>query len=499
MAPELGVREAEAHVADVCFATGAPGRTGVELEWLVRDLREPGRPVPGRLLDEALAPLSRPGALPGGGRLTREPGGQVELSSRPASSLPDCVAQVAADLAALRLALGDAGLAPLGLGLDPVRVPPRVLDHPRYRAMEAYFDRFGPGGRVMMRATASVQVSVDAGDESAGLSGYRSRWTLAHRLGPVLVAAFANSPLWRGRPSGWRSTRQALWARIDPGRTRPPEEAGDPRAAWARYALDAPLLCVRRSPPAAWTAPPGRSFRSWLRAPHGERRPELADLDYHLGTLFPPVRPRGWLELRMIDAQPGEGWIVPLAVVRTLLDVPAAADAAWAATEPLTRGGSLPRPDLWLRAALRGPADPLLGPAVRACLAAAERGLARDPAGAALRLAVAEFAERYAARGRCPADDLLDRPPAAPRAARPPGAPRTDARPGAPPGAGLPAAPPGDRPPAVLPGATRPGVPPGGERPGVPPAARPRAAAQGAPGAAARPPQARIGRSPDDE
>ena len=480
MAPELGIREAEAHVAEVCFATGTPGSVGVELEWLIRDLHAPGRPIPGRVLAEVLAPLARPGALPGGSRLTREPGGQVELSSRPAGSLTDCVTRVAADLAALRLALADAGLGPLGLGLDPIRVPPRVLDHPRYQAMEAYFDRFGPGGRVMMRATASVQVNLDAGDDSAGPAGYRSRWTLAHRLGPVLVAAFANSPLWRGRPSGWRSTRQAVWARIDPARTRPPEESDDPRGSWARYALDAPLLCVRRSPPAAWTAPHGRSFRSWLCAPRGERRPRLDDLDYHLGTLFPPVRPRGWLELRMIDAQPGDGWIVPLAVVCTLLDDPAAAEAAYAATEPLTRGGRFPRPELWLRAALRGPADPLLGPAVHACLAAAESALARAPGEAArggLRRAVAEFTERYAARGRCPADDLLGllgRPPAAP-----PGRPRPTppARPA------YPARPAAPHSPA------RTGAPATGWRPGPPSAPRPPAA----------PPPARFGRSPDDE
>ena len=36
--------------------------------------------------------------------------------------------------------------------------------------------------------------------------------------------------------------------------------------------------------------------------------PDADDLEYHLTTLFPPVRPRGWLELRMIDALPEELW-----------------------------------------------------------------------------------------------------------------------------------------------------------------------------------------------
>ena len=77
----------------------------------------------------------------------------------------------------------------------------------------------------MMCSTASVQVCVDAGGEGPGWSGFRWRWHLLHAIGPVLVAAFANSPLRGGRPTGWKSTRQAIWARLDPGRTRAPAHA----------------------------------------------------------------------------------------------------------------------------------------------------------------------------------------------------------------------------------------------------------------------------------
>ncbi|WP_059007299.1 ergothioneine biosynthesis glutamate--cysteine ligase EgtA [Streptomyces specialis] len=413
-----GERAAEEHVARAGFTTGPPALTGVELEWLVHHAGNgggpPARPVPAAAVDAALEMAARPGPLPGGGRITREPGGQIELSSRPAPSLARCAAATAAGLAVIADALATAGLTLAGYGLDPYRAPPLLAQQPRYRAMAAHFDRYGPCGRAVMCATASVQVCLDAGTDGDGPGGHRYRWLLAHRLGPVLTATFANSPLWRGRPTGWASTRQALWARADPARTRPPE-GDDPRYAWARYALDAPLLCVRRPAPAAWTAPPGWTFRSWLRDAAGdpprERPPLPADLDYHLTTLFPPVRPHGWLELRMIDAQPGaDGWTVPLAVAATLMDDPAAADAAFDATEPLTAPrGPFPRPDLWLRAARAGPADPALAAAARACLAAAETALARDPACAGLRRAVGDFADRYTARGRCPADDLLDR------------------------------------------------------------------------------------------
>jgi len=404
-----GEDEAAAYVGGICFKTGPPRRVGVELEWLLRDRAAPARAVPPGRLRDSLAPLWTRG-LPGGSRLTREPGGQLEVSSPPGETLAACVETTAADLAVLRRTVARSGTLLYGRGLDPSLSPPRVLEHPRYRAMEAHFDRSGPWGRMMMRATAAVQVSVDAGDDSDGTAGYRHRWRLAHRIGPVLVAAFANSPLWRSRPTGWLSTRQSVWAHTDPGRTRPPPPGGDPRERWAHYALDAPLLCLRRDPPADWTPPRGLSFRCWLRGEGRERPPTRDDLDYHLGTLFPPVRPRGWLELRMIDAQHGDDWIAATAVAATLLDDPKAADCAWAATEPLHDGADddVAVAWLWERAARDGPSDPLLGRAVRECVAAAESALAREDSGGTAHRAVAAFAERYSERGRCPAHDRLD-------------------------------------------------------------------------------------------
>ena len=228
--PPLTEGEAEAQAHGIAFKTGPPGQVGVELEWLVCDGRDPALPVDQRRVAAALARLDEPGALPGRGRLTTEPGGQVELSSAPASGLGGCVAAARSDLTAVRQAIAPAGLSLAGHGLDPLRPPRRVLDLPRYAAMEEFFDRSGPWGRVMMCSTASVQVCVDAGQEQGGPSGFRWRWHLLHGLSPVLVASFANSPFQDGRVSGWKSTRQAVWSRLDPSRTRAPEEV-EPGAA----------------------------------------------------------------------------------------------------------------------------------------------------------------------------------------------------------------------------------------------------------------------------
>jgi ergothioneine biosynthesis glutamate--cysteine ligase EgtA len=468
---DLDEENAAEHVHGICLKTGPPQRVGVELEWLVRDARDPSLPVPaGRIaaavtaFDAArgnpgqgrqngekharpeLPTSSRPGVLPSGALLTTEPGGQLELSSQPADSLGDLVRATSADLVALREAVAAAGLELAGIGLDPLRPPRRVLELPRYAAMEAFFDRGGPWGRQMMCGTASVQVCLDAGEDSDGPSGYRQRWQLVHAIGPVLVAAFANSPLREGKPTGWVSSRQQVWARMDPGRTRPPRPDEDPREAWAAYALDARVMCVPNPDSGDWSAPPGLTFRDWVRgdpvttgpvtrgtgttgtpapgtpapgpatpasaeAGDGDvplRRPTAGDLDYHLSTLFPPVRPRGHFELRMIDAQRGDGWIVPLAVSSALLSDAKAGDAALAAVEPLWDGRSPGDEGPWVRAARLGPADPAISRASGACFTAAREALDRMAAPEAITGAVDSFMDQYVTKDRCPADDLLE-------------------------------------------------------------------------------------------
>ncbi|MFI9169085.1 ergothioneine biosynthesis glutamate--cysteine ligase EgtA [Streptomyces lincolnensis] len=400
--------EVEALVRGICFKTGPPRTVGVEVEWIIHELRAPRLPVaPERLaaLYAALRTVHLDSAL------TVEPGGQLELSSPPAASLMECIGTVSADLDTVRAVLAQDGLGLVGVGNDPWHPPRRFLREPRYDAMEACLDRTGPAGRAMMCTSASVQVCLDAGHEEPGPLGLGRRWWLAHQLGAVLVAAFANSPLAGSEPTGWLSTRQLLWTEIGPGRAGGPPLDTDPRTAWARHVLDAPVMCIRRDS-GPWDVPDGLVFREWART--GLPRPlTREDLDYHVSTLFPPVRPRGHLELRMIDAQPGaDGWIVPLAVATALFDDPEAAETAYRAVKPLAeRALSLPAPHnpLWREAARHGLADPELHEAAMTCFTAALEALPRLGATAEVTGAVAAYLDRYVMRGRCPADDLLDR------------------------------------------------------------------------------------------
>jgi len=397
--PPLSEPAAEAWIPRTCFKKGPPGRTGVELEFLVAGPGPDGLAAhfPQHRYPQLIDTLTGgPESLDG--RVTVEPGGQVELSSRPAN-LSRTIDTVHRDMSLLRRRARAGGARLVGLGVDPIRRPRRITAERRYLAMEQYFRPWGPAGPAMMCSTASVQVNVEATTTGSGLAG---RWDLLHAIGPALVAAFANSPRRGGLPTGYKSSRQAIWLRLDPARTGgPPRRPGeDPVTAWTRWALDAPTMLIRRDG-ADWSAPRGLSFRGWIRHGRGavpDRPPPTTDdLAYHLTTLFPPVRPRGHLEVRYLDAQPGCWWIVPTAVIATLLDDPVAADRALAACAPVR--------DRWMAAARFGPADPSLGRAATEVLSAAADGLRRDPGTIRFADQVEGFLRRWTLRGRSPADD----------------------------------------------------------------------------------------------
>lgn len=378
------------YVKHVCFKTGPPELVGTELEWLLGFADRPGDVVPIHLLRRLLDEIGPP---PRGSTLTFEPGGQLELSSAACHGATACWRALATDVDHVRTPLTEAGLVVLDTAADPVRPPRRQLHHPRYDAMEAYFAAVGcPTGRVMMNSTAATQVNLDVGDCPAEAE---RRWRLLHDAGPAMVAAFANSPVLAGRRTGWKSTRQWVWQCLDPQRTTAPQGA-DPWSGWADYALGARLM-LRRRDDDDWSVAPGPTFRDWVEGRLDGPPPTEEDLAYHLTTLFPPVRPRGWFEVRYVDAQPLRWWPVPMAVLAALLDDPVAGRLASEACTGTTR--------LWETAARDGLADPRLAAAARACFALAGQALVRLGADPGLATLVEAFADRYVDRGRCPADD----------------------------------------------------------------------------------------------
>ncbi|MEV6254342.1 ergothioneine biosynthesis glutamate--cysteine ligase EgtA [Nocardia sp. NPDC051911] len=419
---ELSSRAAaEAYIGGVCFKLGPPTLIGAELEWLTvqGECSASGpsaapRPQLSALADalgpyapRSIAPDSPALVLPGGSRVTLEPGGQIELSSAPYEAAAQLCDRLRDDARLLRELLESRSIRPVSVAADADRRPKRLLQLPRYRAMERSFGGIGPFGKLMMCNTAAAQVSVDAGADRADVT---ARWTALYAVGPALLAAFACSPVLRGAPPGaWASQRMRAWLRLDNTRTRPPVlDWTDPVAAYGRWALDVPLLCVRRPDGAAecgdadgWSAPPGATFADWLSGALDDevgRRPDTGDLDYHLTTLFPPVRASGHLEVRYIDAQPGDAWTIPVHVFDALMSSPSVVAEASSIAAPLA--------GRWVDAARYGLADPDIRAGAVALLRLAAEHTATDEAARAV-----ESAAERCHRGRTPTEDDIEHAP----------------------------------------------------------------------------------------
>ncbi len=388
----LTLGQARDHVLRRCFAPCGADLIGLETEWLVVAGEDLTARVPFSRVQTVTAKAQ---PLPAESVVTYEPGGQLELSGQPVATVGAACEAMHTDVVAVERALAVEGLTLVGEGMDPARLPHRVVHTPRYAAMEAYFDADGPDGKRMMSSTAALQVNIGLGD-SEGTA--QERWLLAHALGPTLVATFANSPVTAGRATGWKSGRLATWRQIDPTRTAPVALGGGV-AAWASYALNARVMFIRESADRYIPLDRPLSFTRWILDGHELGHPTIDDLDYHLTTLFPPVRPRGWLEFRYLDALPDPWWRVAATVVAALLLDDSAKAAAFRATEGTE--------DLWLAAARWGLEHPALASAalesVEAALEAAARVGADDDSVSAL----VSYVDRYVARGRCPADDRL--------------------------------------------------------------------------------------------
>lgn len=383
-------------------------RIGAEIEWIPVDAVT-RRPVPisddrGTLelvraagADHGWLPqLNDKGlpivVVPGEGCFTFEPGGQLEFSAHPEPSVEALVARLAGIHRVVSTAASARGIDLLAVGLDPETPPseaPMLLDHDRYRRMAAHFARQGPAGARMMRQTASLQIALDLGDATVR----NRRWELCNALAPVLTAMFANAPIVEGAAAGVPSARAITWRALDSSRTGL-AWGTDAIDAYLDFALGAEVFLLdgdpeSRAPFAGWIAR-GATHEDWLA---------------HLTTLFPEVRPRGYLEIRTVDALPIDLVAAPLALVALLTADANVVDAALQLTGEPSR-------DLLYRASYVGLADPeLKSLAIRlgelAASVAAER---RTPlVGPESMTTLEAFLERYTRVGRAPADDMLAR------------------------------------------------------------------------------------------
>ena len=281
------------------------------------------------------APLEEGGNLiglqKGGANISLEPGGQLELSGAPLETIHETCDEVNVHLREVKDVADKVGVGFIGLGAAPIWTHEQMPLMPkgRYKLMDAYMEKVGTMGRIMMRRTCTVQVNLDFGSEADMVQKLR----VALALQPVANALFGNSPFYEGKPFGGKSLRAKVWQNLDAARTGMLPfvfDDGFGFEAWAEYALDVPMYFVYRD--GKYIDALGMSFRDFLKgelpALPGEK-PTLSDWADHLTTVFPEARIKKFIEMRGADGGPWRRLCALPAFWVGLMYDQGALDAAW--------------------------------------------------------------------------------------------------------------------------------------------------------------------------
>ncbi|HEX2208151.1 MAG TPA: glutamate-cysteine ligase family protein, partial [Longimicrobium sp.] len=262
--------------------------------------------------------------LPDGGIVSYEPGGQIELSAAAFPSATALIRALRATVLPLMDEMGGAGIGLLAVGVEPrngIETVPLQLPGRRYVRQTRFMESIATGGTRMMRQTAAMQLSLDFGAEPL------AAWRVLNAMAPYVTAIFANSPVYRGEPTGHRSYRARIWRELDGGRTGC-FGCDDPLGEYLDFALAAPAILVGNDDVF-------RPFAEWNAA--GCVAPD--DWRVHLTTLFPEIRPKGFAEVRSADSVAPEWYAAPLVLLAGIVHDPptlrAAAELLGAPDPPL--------------------------------------------------------------------------------------------------------------------------------------------------------------------
>ena len=242
-------------------------------------------------------------ALPDGGQISLEPGGQFEFSSAPVGTFKGLLDQLTGFLKLIDTLCDEFSLHAFYGGVTPEHTLDQIgliIPTERYRLMDAYFPRVGQMGRRMMRQSASIQVTFDFANVDLGVQLLRA----ALLASPFIAAPFCHAPFVDGAASSFRSYRGPIWADTDNARSGLPPGYARPDYSFADYAahvVQAPMFFFETED--GLIDADCMTFDDFNRNGWRGREATVDDFNLHNSTIFTDVRLKRTVELRSVDAQ----------------------------------------------------------------------------------------------------------------------------------------------------------------------------------------------------
>ena len=239
----------------------------------------------------------------GGGTITLEPAGQLELSGAPLNNLHETFDELSEHRIQISKEGSELGIGFLSAGLTPdwaIDEMP-VMPKKRYEIMRNYMPKKGSLGLDMMFRSTTIQVNLDYSSEADMIKKFK----VSLALQPIATALFSNSPFLNGKLNGYNSYRSHIWTDTDPDRTGFLPFVFEGEMSYEKYvdyALKVPMYFIYRD--GNYIDVSGLSFENFLEGSLAElpgEKPTIFDWENHLTTIFPEVRLKSFLEMRGAD------------------------------------------------------------------------------------------------------------------------------------------------------------------------------------------------------
>lgn len=227
-----------------------------------------------------------------------EPGGQFEISVAASDSIEKIEEHYLNVLDDVNRHLSDHQLL-VSLGYHPkTRIDELpLLPKARYQLMYDYLHNHGYMARNMMKGTASTQVIVDYKDEEDFTKKYR----VANFLSPFVAEMFDASPVYEGEVYDEENLRIRIWENTDISRCKYPLGVLNQPFDYKRYANYIAGIKPIFIPELDEIVQTGDATLFELSS---KNKVSDAVLEHAISMVFPDVRLKKYLEIRMADALP---------------------------------------------------------------------------------------------------------------------------------------------------------------------------------------------------
>ncbi|ABR50707.1 Glutamate--cysteine ligase [Alkaliphilus metalliredigens QYMF] len=231
--------------------------------------------------------------------ITLEPGGQLEISVVPCSTIESVQSIYFQFLEEIIPIMENNGQLLLAIGYHPKSSIKEIPFNPkvRYQYMSNYLKDKGTYSQHMMKGTAAIQVSIDYRNEE----DFIKKFKVANFLSPLLHLITDNSPRFEGEDYLGHGLRSVIWQNTDKDRSGVIPGVMNERfgyEAYAKYILGIPPILMKKEGQLIETG--NQSIGEVLK----ENDLTGEEIEHLLTMVFPDVRVKRYIEIRVGDSLP---------------------------------------------------------------------------------------------------------------------------------------------------------------------------------------------------